>query len=239
MIDRQIASYLCDTKDAEYVRLEFEQPSDFAASGGNVVYLDNLEVHYDGSKIEPITKTFRENEILFFEDLADRFNIRAFSWMASAASNPKLGINVNPDYVTQGDRSLRVDVTVNPNEAPERYPGLSVDGEYVTQFAWEDFKDDDTVSFDLFNDGLADKWISFEAAEIDKAQSLYWYKIEQLAAAGQWTTFSLRVGDMRAAWESKGGEFKNVNTFRINYLNEYAGETYSMYIDNFRFNLAG
>ena len=128
-IDRQVAKYLCDIDALEYIRFDFAQTDSFDTF--SLLYLDNLEAHYEYTETEALIKeierTETTDEILYFEDKIDLFNVNALSYQCSSASYPKISINTNPLYVSQGSKSLKVDVAVNPNEGhPDPWPGIRI-----------------------------------------------------------------------------------------------------------------
>lgn len=228
LIDRQVAKYLCDTDSMEYIKIEFEQPNSYTADR-NVLYMDNLVAHIDHNEVAPIVKTFKENEIFLFEDSADRFNIKAYSTQCSSKSFPKLSINSNLNFVSEGKQSLKIDVVVNPTDRADAFPGLHVDKKYLDNFDWETMNDTDTISVEMYNTASAPKRIYFGVTDSLGKYTLATYKDLTPSA---WTKLEFSIGDLKDA----GLDVAKLGYFQINYGHEYSGTTYSFYMDNFRFN---
>lgn len=241
-LDRQAAKYLCDIDSIEYVRFDFEQPESYDAPR-NLLYLDSLEAHYEYTEVEPLVKTFRntetEKEFFYFEDKADWFNIRAYSLQCSSASFGKLSINSDKKFVSECNKSLKLDVTVNPNEGhPDPWPGLNVEKKYLQNFDLDDFKDEDTLSFDILNAGYKTKTLAWNVRDnVDNSLEV----ATAVLPVGEWVTVTAKIGDIKHKNGRHGVplDYKNLDNFQINYAHELSGDSYSFYIDNFKFNING
>ena len=235
-IDRQIAKYLCDIDSLEYIRFDFAQTGNYDSF--NVLYLDNLEAHYEYTETEALVKTFDESEekdeILYFEDKVDLFNIQGLSYQCSSASYPSLSINTNPNYVSEGSKSLKIDVTVNPAEGhPDPWPGVRLEKEYLSNFDFGGYGDDTMIAFDMYNGGYKEKTVVWNIT--DKNGNVLEFAVAVLPV-GEWVTVSGRIGDLRNVNGRQGKplDIKALDNFAITYAHEFGGESYPIYMDNFR-----
>ena len=234
-IDRQVAKYLCDIDALEYIRFDFAQTDSFDTF--SLLYLDNLEAHYEYTETEALIKeierTETTDEILYFEDKIDLFNVNALSYQCSSASYPKISINTNPLYVSQGSKSLKVDVAVNPNEGhPDPWPGIRIEKEYLSSFDFTAYGDDAEISFDILNAGYKTKTLAWNVR--DKKDN----SLEVAAAvlpAGEWVRVTAKLSDMRYKNGRQGEplDLSALESFTINYAHEYGGQSYAFYVDNF------
>ena len=58
---------------------------------------------------------------------------------------------------------------------------------------------------------------------------------------GEWVTVTAKIGDIKHKNGRHGVplDYKNLDNFQINYAHELSGDSYSFFIDNFKFNING
>lgn len=143
VIDRTVAASVCDMKHVEYVTLKFQEIGTKYS-----IYVDNLRIHETDEPVVPMIKEYKENELLLFNDSADRFFVDTVSWMSSAATLPSLSICRNPDYISEGSGSLMVTFSDSVGWGASETPCFFISGEPMTRI---DFSEYSKVKFTLFS----------------------------------------------------------------------------------------
>lgn len=143
VIDRTVAASVCDMKNVEYVTLKFQELGEKYS-----VYVDNLRMHETDAPVVPMVKEYKENELLLFNDAADRFFVDTVNWMSSAATAPTLSICRNPDYISEGNGSLMVLFSESAGWGASETPCFFISGEPMERI---DFSEYSKVTFTMFS----------------------------------------------------------------------------------------
>ena len=127
-IDRTVAASVCDMKNVEYVSLKFVEIGEKFS-----FYVDNLRAYETDEEVTPMVKEYKENEILLFDDAADRFFVDTVSWMCSAATLPTMSICRDPDYIKEGSGSLMILYSESAGWGAGETPCFFISGEPMTR----------------------------------------------------------------------------------------------------------
>lgn len=237
-IDRSVANDICYMDRAEYVTVTFE--NSYAAP--YAVYMDNLLAHLTDEEIEPVTKEYKENELLFFDDYSDRFMVSPDTVMAQPSEAPALSVCRNPKYIKQGTGSLQVQLAVTPSrEGFDDAPGFKISGEAIDRI---DFTQYSKLQFSVIADadiGTNNLSVIFYdengtgsgvCADLRSANGIEWNtNIE----GDTWYTVTVDLTDLADPdganrWPIEVNKIESISIF---YGNLQSGDSYSFYFDEF------
>ena len=144
-IDRTIAAAICDMANVEYVNFRFiNEEQEYS------LYFDNLRVYFTDDTIGVETKQYQEGEILFFDDMVDRFSVTTMTYMCTSATLPEISICRDPRYIAQGNGSLKVQLSGDSGDLTlDETPCLKISGEAVSRL---DFSQYSKLSFKFLSD---------------------------------------------------------------------------------------
>ena len=143
VIDRTVAASVCDMKNVEYITMKFQEIGEKYS-----IYVDNLRMHETDEAVVPMVKEYQENELLLFNDSADRFFVDTTTWMSSSSTLPSLSICRNPAYISEGSGSLMVLFSDSAGWGSGETPCFFISGEPMERI---DFSEYSKISFTLFS----------------------------------------------------------------------------------------
>ena len=227
-IDRAVAKDVCYMNNAEYVTFTFDNSgTDYFA------YVDNLVAHTTDEAITEVQKTYKENELLFFDDFSDRFMISTNTLRGQPSEAPSLSVCRDPKFIKSGTGSLQVTLVVTPSRpGMDDAPGITISGDAVERV---DFSKYSGVSFSVNADTESFSNVSVEFVDanglnynsICHLQEIYEWK--QKVPGFKWHTMTADVQKMA----DKGLDMTKITKINIYYGNVQTGEPYSFYFDDF------
>lgn len=134
-IDRTIAAAICDMANVEFVNLRFvNEEQEYS------LYLDNLRVYFTDDTIDVEPKQYQDNEVLFFDNMLDRFLVTTMTYMCTAPTLPEVSICRDPRYIAQGNGSLKVQLSSElGNLSMDETPCLKISGEAVSRLDFSQY----------------------------------------------------------------------------------------------------
>lgn len=134
-IDRTIASAICDLQHVEYFNFRFVNEAEEYS-----LYLDNLKVFYTEEEINVEPKKYEKDEILFFDNMLDRFSVSTMTYMCTSVVLPEISICRDPRYIYQGTGSLKVKyANESGNMNMDETPCLKISGEAVSRLDFSQY----------------------------------------------------------------------------------------------------
>jgi hypothetical protein len=205
-------------ENAAQIFLQFPEYKHSKTDEVNSLYIDNLN-----AKVNNKGKTFNavreSNELLFFENIADINFINARGYEMNIIFNAELSININPAYVTQGNKSLKCYF---------KKIFIEMDSPFIfTPRFWIPLKIN-TSSFDqsLFSGAEGIAFDVFNACETNKTIKAFY------VTNGKKTETSIVISsNSKQTIELKQSNTENVTEFGIMH---YSDSEATYYIDNVR-----
>ncbi len=229
-IDRAVAKDVCYMDNAEYVTFEFESSRDEPY----VLYVDNLMAHITDEEIKSVTKIYKENELLFFDDYSDRFAVSTNTLRAQPSEAPTISICRDPRFIKSGSGSLQVTLAVTPSRpGMDDAPGITVSGDAVERV---DFSKYSKVAFSVMGD--APETISNVSVEFYDVNDVNYnmichlqniYNWSQEIPSFKWHTMTADIKTMADA----GLDMTKIKKINLYYGNKETGDPYSLYFDDF------
>ena len=202
------------------------------------VYLDNLQAHLTSEPVQTLTKTYKTSEegdeLLFFDDMQDRFFVKPNTIRAVSAEAPEISICRNPAYIRSGNGSLQIDTAVYPEGNAYQYPGFTISGEAVSRVKFSEYTK--MVFYVMVDTDLEGKNLSVEFYDvndlnlntIDHVRNYYdWGKV---IPANTWIKLECPI----SALVEKGLDVDNID--RINIYCDYSRQAdfkFTWYLDDF------
>lgn len=202
------------------------------------VYLDNLQAHLTSEPVQALTKTYKTSEegdeLLFFDDMQDRFFVKPNTIRAVSAEAPEISICRNPAYIRSGNGSLQIDTAVYPEGNAYQYPGFTISGEAVSRVNFSEYTK--MIFYVMVDTDLEGKNLSVEFYDvndlnlntIDHVRNYYdWGKI---IPANTWIKLECPI----SALVEKGLDVEHID--RINIYCDYSRQAdfkFTWYLDDF------
>lgn len=228
-IERDVASQICDMENVEYFTFRFEGTDEGVYS----VYADNFRAYTTDQPVQQLSKEYRENEIIFFDDKVDRYFVSPNTTFVSSASAPALSICRDPRYVKSGTGSLQIDPPIVPGVSADA--GVTISGEVIERI---DFSEYAAFEFSVMGSGetipgnvsirVTDR-AGVRAPNVSSIRTDTEYDWTKTIPGMVWITVRVDIAEL----ESIGLDTSSLTTLEIFYRNVASEPGYSLFLDDF------
>lgn len=230
-IDREVAAQICYLDSTEYIKFAFDRKADKPY----VIYMDRLEAHLTDEKLPAVEKNYRDGELLFFDDKADRYFVKPNTIRAQAPEAPEISLCRDPRFVRSGSGSLQVKAAVYPSGTAYDSPGITISGNAVSRV---DFSQYTSVEFYVMsdrdlthNENVAIEFYDVNDVLLNSIDHLRNYvPWGKTIPANTWYKLEVKVDDLDAA---------GLDVTKIDRINVYCSYSrfedfeFSLYFDDF------
>lgn len=238
-VDREVASQACFITKVEYIKFVFEN----GHANPYVIYMDNLQAHLTKESLPTVTKEYKENELLFFDDKVDRYYVSPSLEMAMATHAPAISINRNKKYVRSGTGSLKITPAVDLSQGSNTYsPGIQITGDPLMRMDFSEYSSLEfyiTCDYPLTRHNVGVR-LTDEAGAFDREtypnirEDVLNNNWEAPYEVGYWYKLTIDLDDL----EDKGIDLTHVASIKFFFGNNYTnalvnGEPASYYFDDF------
>ena len=231
-IDRTIASAICDLQHVEYFNFRFVNEAEEYS-----LYLDNLKVYYTDEEITVEPKEYEPDEILFFDNMLDRFSVSTMTYMCTSAVLPEVSICRDPRYIAQGTGSLKVQYASesgNPNI--DETPCLKISGEAVERL---DFSKYSKLTFKYMSE-FDGGWMSLRLFNSLGSGIMFSPITLEKSVKGEWMTMEIDLSEAMNGYVSDyngyynpGIDIEHISAIELFYVHR-GHEGQSIYIDEMK-----
>ena len=230
-LDRSMAAAVCYIDKVEYITFRFDNSHEVPY----VVYVDNLQAYLTEEPVEKLVKSYKEDEILFFDDKIDRAFAKATTIRAVQNEAGEISLNRNKKYISSGNGSLKCTVAVNPSTNPNNAPAITISGQPVERINFSEYS---KIQFKVMCDKTLAGNMNF-AIEIYDVNENFLNSIDHLRNYIPWgepipgnTWFTLEVDLNMLA--DHGLNLEKLSRFNFYYGTPSSGEPYSWYVDDLK-----
>ena len=221
VIDRSLAAYACDMKNVAYITFRFCNEEEVYD-----LYFDNLRVHFTEEELVTKTKTYEDDEILFFDNSLDRFFVNTATYMCSPSVVPTLSICRDPRFIHEGNGSLKVQYSSDAGDpSRDETPCVSFSGEAVDRLNLKEYSKLTFKYMSNFDQGR----VSLRFRDVNGVGCMYSPVNTVRSKAGEWMDMEV---DFTKAKES-GLDMEHIALIEMFYAHK-TGAEYMFYIDSMR-----
>lgn len=231
-IDRTIASAICDLQHVEYFNFRFVNEAEEYS-----LYLDNLKVYYTDEEITVEPKEYEQDEILFFDNMLDRFSVSTMTYMCTSAVLPEISICRDPRYIYQGTGSLKVQyANESGNLNMDETPCLKISGEAVERL---DFSQYSKLTFKYMSE-FDGGWMSLRLFNSLGSGIMFSPITLEKSVKGEWMTMEIDLSKAMNGYVSDydgyynpGIDIEHISAIELFYVHR-GHEGQSIYIDEMK-----
>ena len=213
------------------LRITFDRPQEDAT-----FYLDDLYLYKTESEYTDVVMTLKKHEICSFDE----------GWQVALSVLEKGTFDLLMPTVSQESEitatgsgsSIKIlaPAGVADYQTTLRWPGVALNEEMLKLFDWSSYPDTARLCFDVYaplENGVDEVWLS---AYTDGRR--YYSGPAEKVIPGKWTTISYTVGEMNATYEYTEEHNFAHTTYLVVRWGEHPGADRTLYLDNFRMEMA-